>query len=117
MKRHGRYDHAAFFCSHADGGSVMKIVYRLVSLVLLVIGAAIGIWVYLENMQPVPVMIFGKAIGTFPLALWLLSFFVAGTVLGLSLSGVQALRHQMHTRVLRKQIKSVKQNTGSGQVI
>lgn len=94
----------------------MKLVYRLISLALLIIGAAVGVWFYLENMTPVSVVIFGKSIETLPLALWLLAFFAAGTALGLSVSGVQALRHQMHTQVLRRQIKAMKQKTVAGQV-
>jgi hypothetical protein len=45
------------------------------------------------------------------LALWLLIFFAMGTLLGLSVSAVQALRHQMHLQIMRKQLKALKQKS------
>jgi uncharacterized integral membrane protein len=91
----------------------MRLMYRVLSVLLLVSGAVLGVWFYLENLTPVPVVMFGKSIEAFPLALWLLAFFVAGTVLGLTLSGFQALRHQMHLQMLRRQLKAMKQKSVS----
>jgi len=89
----------------------MRLFYRSLSVLLLIIGAGLGVWFYLDNMGLVTVVWFGFAVKAFPLALWLLAFFVAGTCLGLSVSALQALRHQMHLQILRRQLKAVKQKS------
>ncbi|HQQ62454.1 MAG TPA: LapA family protein [Pseudomonadales bacterium] len=89
----------------------MRWVYRILSLIVLLAGAGLGVWFYLDNMQPVTVVWFGHAVEGVQLALWLLVFFTAGTLLGLTVSGVQALRHQMHLQILRRQLKAVKQKS------
>ncbi len=91
----------------------MRWVYRILSIVALLAGAGLGAWFYLDNMQPVTVVWFGHAVDNIQLALWLLIFFAAGTLLGLSVSGVQALRHQMHLQMLRRQLKAVKQKSSA----
>ncbi len=91
----------------------MRLFYRGLSLFLLLAGAGLGLWFYLDNMAVVTVVWFGFPVSGFPMALWLLAFFVGGTLLGLSVSAVQALRHQMHTQMLRRQLKAVKQKTTS----
>ncbi|MEZ5436647.1 MAG: LapA family protein, partial [Pseudomonadales bacterium] len=60
------------------------------------------------NMETVTVHWFGHPIENVQLALWLLIFFVAGALLGLSVSAVQAMRHQVHVKVLRNQVKATK---------
>ncbi|HRF87795.1 MAG: LapA family protein [Cellvibrionales bacterium] len=86
---------------------------KVLSLVVLAAGAVIGVWFYLDNMEAVTVHWFGYPIENIQLALWLLMFFVAGALLGLSVSAVQAMRHQVHVKVLRNQIKAAKQKSGS----
>ena len=89
----------------------MRLFYRVLSVLLLILGAGLGLWFYLDNMNQVTVVWFGFPVKGFPMALWLLAFFVAGVFLGLSVSAVQALRHQMHTQILRRQLKAVKQKS------
>jgi uncharacterized membrane protein YciS (DUF1049 family) len=89
----------------------MRWIYRIFSLLVLLFGAGLGVWFYLDNLQPVTVVWFGHAVEGVQLALWLLVFFTAGTLLGLTVSGVQALRHQMHLQILRRQLKAVKQKS------
>jgi uncharacterized membrane protein YciS (DUF1049 family) len=89
----------------------MRWVYRILSLLVLLAGSGLGIWFYLDNMQPVTVTWFGHAVESIQLALWLLIFFVAGTLLGLSISALQALRHQVHLQILRRQLKAMKQKS------
>ena len=86
---------------------------KVLSLVVVAAGAVIGVWFYLDNMEAVTVHWFGYPIENIQLALWLLMFFVAGALLGLSVSAVQAMRHQVHVKVLRNQIKAAKQKSGS----
>ncbi len=86
---------------------------KALSLVVVAAGAVIGVWFYLDNMETVTVHWFGHPIENIQLALWLLMFFVAGALLGLSVSAVQAMRHQVHVKVLRNQIKAAKQKSGS----
>ena len=86
---------------------------KVLSLVVLAAGAVIGVWFYLDNMEAVTVHWFGYPIENIHLALWLLMFFVAGALLGLSVSAVQAMRHHVHVKVLRNQIKAAKQKSGS----
>ena len=86
---------------------------KVLSLVVLAAGAVIGVWFYLDNMEAVTVHWFGYPIENIQLALWLLMFFVAGALLGLSVSAVQAMRHQVHVKVLRNQIKAAKQKSCS----
>lgn len=86
---------------------------KALSLAVLAAGAVIGVWFYLDNMEAVTVHWFGYPIENIQLALWLLMFFVAGALLGLSVSAVQAMRHQVHVKVLRNQIKAAKQKSGS----
>jgi uncharacterized membrane protein YciS (DUF1049 family) len=89
----------------------MNWVRKLISVAIVLCGAGLGVWFYLDNLAPVTVNLFGNQIEGVQLALWLLIFFAAGTVLGLSVSGVQALRHQMHIQVMRKQFKAMKQKS------
>lgn len=84
---------------------------KVLSLVVLAAGAVIGVWFYLDNMEAVTVHWFGHPIENIQLALWLLIFFAAGAVLGLSVSAVQTMRHKMHLKVLRNQIKAAKQKS------
>lgn len=70
-----------------------------------------GVWFYLDNMTPVTINWFGYPVEGIQLALWLLVFFTAGTLLGLSVSAIQALRHQMHAQIMRKQLKALKQKS------
>ena len=84
---------------------------KVLSLVVLAAGAVIGVWFYLDNMEAVTVHWFGYPIENIQLALWLLIFFAAGAVLGLSVSAVQTMRHKMHLKVLRNQIKAAKQKS------
>jgi len=91
----------------------MRIARKIMSLVVVVTGCVLGIWFYLENMDPVVLHFFGYAIPGFQLALWLLVFFVGGVILGLSVSAVQALRYQMHLQLLRKQLRSLKQKSST----
>lgn len=91
----------------------MNWVKRLISIAIVLSGAGLGIWFYLDNLTPVTVNLFGNPVEGVQLALWLLIFFSAGTVLGLSVSGVQALRHQMHIQVMRKQFKAMKQKSSA----
>lgn len=84
---------------------------KILSVIIVLVGASLGVWFYLENMAPVTVSWFGHAVEGFQLALWLLAFFVAGTLLGLSVSAIQALRHQMHSQIMRKQLKALKQKS------
>jgi len=86
---------------------------RVLSLVVVAAGAVIGVWFYLDNMETVTVHWFGHPIENIQLALWLLIFFVAGALLGLSVSAVQAMRHQVHVKVLRNQVKAAKQKSVS----
>jgi uncharacterized integral membrane protein len=89
----------------------MKWVYKILSALIVVVGAVIGVWFYLDNMETVTIHWFGHAIENVQLALWLLIFFVAGTLLGLSVSAVQAMKHQVHLKMLRQQIKALKQKS------
>lgn len=86
---------------------------KLLSAAILLFGASLGVWFYLDNLTPVTVTLFGSPIEGVQLALWLLMFFSAGAVLGLSVSGIQALRHQMHVQVMRKQFKALKQKSSA----
>ncbi len=86
-----------------------KWIYKALSVCVVAAGAFIGVWFYLDNMEAVTIHWFGHAIDNVPLALWLLIFFAAGAVLGLSVSAFQAMRHQMHLKVLRNQVKAAKQ--------
>ncbi|MEZ5494524.1 MAG: LapA family protein [Pseudomonadales bacterium] len=81
---------------------------KVLSLLVVAAGAVIGVWFYLDNMETVTVHWFGHPIENVQLALWLLIFFVAGALLGLSVSAVQAMRHQVHVKVLRNQVKATK---------
>lgn len=83
----------------------------LLSAAIVLSGAGLGVWFYLDNLEPVTVNLFGNPVEGVQLALWLLIFFAAGTMLGLSVSGIQALRHQMHVQVMRKQFKALKQKS------
>ncbi len=89
----------------------MNIAYKLISALLLLAGTVLGVWFYLENLDAVTVTWFGREVTGIPLALWLLVFFVAGTLLGLSVSAIQSLRHQMHLQLMRKQLKAIKQKS------
>ncbi len=89
----------------------MRYFNKLLSILVIVVGAALGIWFYLENMDPVIVHFFGHEVGGFQLALWLLVFFVAGVLVGLMVSAVQALRYQVHLQLLRKQLKAARQKS------
>lgn len=89
----------------------MKWLYKILSALVVITGAVLGIWFYLDNMSPVTIVWFGNPVEGFQLALWLLIFFVAGTLLGLSVSAIQALRHQMHVQIMRKQLKALKQKS------
>jgi len=89
----------------------MRWVYKLIAAGLAVFGAVLGVWFYLDNMQAVTVVWFGRPVENVQLALWLLIFFAAGTALGLSVSALQALRHQMHLQMLRRQLKAMKQKS------
>lgn len=89
----------------------MRWVYRILSLIVLLAGAGLGVWFYLDNMQAVTVVWFGHSVENVQQALWLLGFFTAGTLLGLTVSAAQALRHQMHLQILRRQLKAVKQRS------
>lgn len=91
----------------------MKWVRKLISVAIVLSGAGLGAWFYLDNLAPVTVSLFGSPIEGVQLALWLLIFFAAGATLGLSVSGIQALRHQMHVQVLRKQFKALKQKSSA----
>lgn len=91
----------------------MKWVYRILSILVIAVGAFVGVWFYLDNMGTVTVHWFGYAVENVQLALWLLMFFVAGTLLGLSVSAIQALKHQVHVKMMRKQIRAAKQKTVS----
>ena len=84
---------------------------KIISAIIVLLGAMLGVWFYLDNMSLVTVTWFGQAVEGIQLALWLLIFFVAGTLLGLTVSGIQALRHQMQLQVLRKQLKAMKQKS------
>lgn len=84
---------------------------KALSLLLVLAGAFIGVWFYLDNMETVTIHWFGHPIENIQLALWLLIFFAAGAVLGLSVSAVQTMRHKMHLKVLRNQIKAAKQKS------
>lgn len=84
---------------------------KVLSLLLVLAGAFIGVWFYLDNMETVTIHWFGHPIENIQLALWLLIFFAAGAVLGLSVSAVQTMRHKMHLKVLRNQIKAAKQKS------
>lgn len=109
MKAAGLEGCAAFF--GFDWYISMNWVRKLFSVMLVLSGAGLGVWFYLENMTPVTVSWFGYSVEGIQLALWLLAFFVAGTLLGLSVSAIQALRHQMHTQIMRKQLKALKQKS------
>jgi len=87
--------------------------YKILSLCVVAVGAFIGVWFYLDNMETVTVHWFGHPIENIQLALWLLIFFVTGALLGLSVSAVQTMRHKMHLKVLRNQIKAAKQKSAS----
>lgn len=100
-----------FFFQHPFQASLMRWFYRVLSIFVVLAGAALGVWFYLENMQPVTVHWFGNPVENIQLALWLLTFFTVGTLLGLSVSAIQALRHEMHLQVMRKQLKALKQKT------
>ncbi len=89
----------------------MQWLYRILSALVVIAGAILGVWFYLDNMASVTVIWFGNPIEGVQLALWLLIFFAAGTLLGLSVSAIQALRHQMHVQIMRKQIKAMKQKS------
>jgi len=89
----------------------MQLLYKIIAIVIVVAGAILGVWFYLDNMSPVTIVWFGNPVEGLQLALWLLIFFVAGTFLGLSVSAVQALRHQMHIQIMRKQLKALKQKS------
>jgi len=89
----------------------MRYFKKVFSILVIVIGAAVGIWFYLENMDPVVVHFFGHEVGGFQLALWLLIFFVTGVLVGLIVSAVQALRYQVHLQLLRKQLKAARQKS------
>ncbi len=91
----------------------MKWVYRILSILVIAVGAFVGVWFYLDNMGTVTVHWFGYAVENVQLALWLLMFFVAGTLLGLSVSAIQALKHQVHVKMMRKQIRAAKQKVVS----
>ena len=90
-----------------------KWLYKALSLCVLAVGTFIGVWFYLDNMETVTVHWFGYSIENIQLALWLLIFFVAGALLGLSVSVLQAMRHNMHLKVLRNQIKAAKQKSAA----
>ena len=90
-----------------------KWISTVLSLLVILAGAFIGIWFYLDNMEAVTIHWFGYPIENIQLALWLLIFFAAGTLLGLSVSPVQAIRHKMHVKILRNQIKAAKQKAAS----
>jgi len=89
----------------------MKWLYKILSALIVLAGAILGIWFYLDNLSPVTVVWFGNPVEGLQLALWLLIFFVAGTLLGLSVSAIQTLRHQMHVQIMRKQLKALKQKS------
>lgn len=89
----------------------MKWFIKIISILAVLAGAAIGLWFYLENMNPVTVNWFGSPVEGIQLALWLLLFFVAGALLGLSVSAVQSLRHQVRVHNLKKQLKVMKQKS------
>jgi uncharacterized integral membrane protein len=89
----------------------MNWIRKIFSVIIVLIGAGLGVWFYLENMTPVTVSWFGHSVEGLQLALWLLVFFTAGTLLGLSVSAVQALRHQMHAQIMRRQLKALKQKS------
>ena len=90
-----------------------KWISTVLSLLVILAGAFIGIWFYLDNMEAVTIHWFGYPIENIQLALWLLIFFAAGTLLGLSVSAVHAIRHKMHVKILRNQIKAAKQKAAS----
>ena len=89
----------------------MRWIYKVMAVAFAVLGAVLGVWFYLDNMQPVTVVWFGRPVENVQLALWLLIFFAVGTALGLAVSALQALRHQMHLQVLRRQLKAAKQKS------
>lgn len=89
----------------------MSLISRIASVSLVLLGSVLGVWFYLVNMTPVDVNWFGYTVEGVQLALWLIIFFVAGTLLGLSVSAVQAMRHQMHMQVIKKQLKAMKQKS------
>lgn len=89
----------------------MQWFYKILSIIVLLGGSFLGIWFYLDNMTPVTISWFGNPVEGVQLALWLLIFFAAGTLLGLSVSAVQALRYQMHLQIMRKQLKALKQKS------
>jgi uncharacterized integral membrane protein len=80
----------------------MRWIYRAFSLLLLLAGAGLGVWFYLDNIKTVQLTFFGHAIDNVPLALWLLVFFVTGVVLGLSVSVLQSLRHRVRVQAISR---------------
>jgi uncharacterized integral membrane protein len=89
----------------------MKWLYKILSVLTVLAGAVLGVWFYLDNMEPVTIHLFGKSIEGVQFALWLLVFFIAGTFVGLSVSAVQSMRHRMHLQIMRKQLKAMKQKS------
>ncbi len=55
---------------------------RLVTILLILLALALGIWITLDNSQPVSLILFGFALPSAKLGVWILATFVLGIAVG-----------------------------------
>ncbi len=82
----------------------MTKVKRWIGLLLLLICVLIGIWVVQDNPLEVPVTLLGFSLLKLPLGIWLLTAFLAGSVLSYIVSLPGSLRQRTKSKRLRRQL-------------